>query len=188
MAGTKTVSGFGLRDVAIAPRPSAPATTPSWTDVPSVESAAFKLEVGEVEQWGDDVYQGTWYHSQKGKINVKGNKLSTLVLEKLSGNTVSAVTGGKEALFIGTDLELVPPKLIVRATVPVRNSSTGAAGVMEAFWFDVDCKTIWDNMPGSERAKLVEVMLEMNTYASTQDEKGDPLPAGITTAFGKLVI
>src|SRR5919205_3754942 len=105
MPASKRVTTFGLRDVAIAPIPSAPASTPVWTDIPSVESAAFKLNVSEVEQYGDDTYQGTFYHSQKGAITVKFNKLSMAIFEVVSGNAVTTVSG-KEKMLFGTNLEL----------------------------------------------------------------------------------
>lgn len=188
MPATKTGTTFGLRDVQIALRPSAPATTPTWIDIPGVESAAFKLDVGEVEQWGDDVYLGTWYHSQKGSISVKGNMLSLRALEVVSGNTVFSAAG-TEKIYIGTDLELTPPRIVVKAQMAYR-SQAGVASYAYVYWFNCDVKTIWETMPGGERAKLGELTLMINSYASTQDEKGDTLAvaSGATTAFGRLDI
>src|SRR3954468_22885566 len=93
LTGTKIVTTFGLSDVALALPVVGPAGTPVWVDLPSVESAAFKLNVSEVEQYGDDTYQGTFYHSQKGAITVKFNKLSMAIFELISGNAVTTVSG-----------------------------------------------------------------------------------------------
>lgn len=182
MPASKVATGFGLRDVAIATVPTAPNTDPAWIDVPSVESAAFKLNVEEVEQYGDDVYQGTFYHSQKGTITVKGNKLSMRVFEMLSGNTVSS-SAGKESIYFGTEAELLPPRVMVRGTIPVRYDD-GTTGSQYVYWFNCDVKTVWDSLPGGERAKLAEVNLMFNSYASSQDERGNTLPGGIR-AFGR---
>lgn len=185
MPASKRVTTFGLRDVAIAAIPSAPASTPTWTDIPSVESAAFKLAVSEVEQYGDDTYQGSFYHSQKGTITVKCNQLSTKVFEMISGNTVDTSVAGTESMYFGTEAELIPPRLMVRAKVGYRNEVTGAAGEMLVYWFKCDVKTPWDSIPGGERAKLGENTLQFSSYSSTQDEKGDPLDGGISYAFGR---
>lgn len=182
--GTKVVTTFGLRDVAIALPVVGPDGEPTWYDLPSVESAAFKLNVSEVEQYGDDTYQGTFYHSQKGAITVKHNKLSMAIFELLSGNTVTTATGTESMLF-GTNKELIPPQVLVRAKVPFRNDNTGAAGEMLVYWFKADVKTPWDNFPGGERAKIGENTLVFNTYSSTKDEQGNAL-TGVDYAFGRF--
>lgn len=182
MAGSKTTTGFGLRKVELALRPTAPNATPTWVAIPSVESAAFKLNVEETEQWGDDKHQGTFYHSQKGTITVKGNKLSMRVLELLSGNTVTSAAGGKEKILFGTDKELIPARVMVRGVTPTRNED-GTVGEMVTYWYNCDVKTVWDGIPGSERAKLAEANLMFNSYASETDDEGDPI-VGAEWAFG----
>lgn len=184
MPASKVATGFGLRDVAIAVVPTNPNTNPTWIDVPSVESAAFKLNVEEVEQYGDDKYQGTFYHSQKGTITVKGNKLSMRVFEMLSGTSV-VTSGSKESLYFGTDKELLPPRVMVRGIVPVRYED-GTTGEMTVYWFNCDCKTVYDSLPGGERAKLAEVNLMFNSYASDKDERGNAIPVEVGSAFGRF--
>lgn len=185
MAGSIIATGFGLRDVAIAAIPEAPSSTPTWIDVPSVESAAFKLAVEEVEQYGDDKRQGSFYHSQKGTITVKGNKLSMRVFEMLSGNAVTT-SGAKESIYFGTEAELLPPRVMVRGIVPVRLED-GSVGTQTVYWFNCDVKTVWDSIPGGERAKLSEVNLMFNSYPSATDDEGNAIPGGIT-AFGRMDI
>ena len=82
---TKQITGFGIRDLAVALAPTAPASTPTWVDVPLVEQANYKHDVKEVELWGDDAYQGTFYHSATGKITAKVNRMALNVFELLSG-------------------------------------------------------------------------------------------------------
>lgn len=180
-----TFSAFGLKDVAICAVPTAPATTPVWIDVPAVESAAFKLDVGEVEQWGDDKYLGTFYHSQKGSITVKANKIAMNVLEALSGNAVTS-SGSQERILFGTEDELFPPRVMVRGTTTIRLED-GTVADMVCYFYNTSVKTVWDGLPGSERAKLTQVNLMFNTFASTQDEKGDAVPGG-KSAHGHFTI
>jgi hypothetical protein len=178
-------TGFGLRDVAIALLPSGPGTTPTWVDIPSVESAAFELAVGEEKQYGDDKYQGTFYHTQEGTISVETNKLDLDVFEMLSGNTVS-VDSGADSLYFGTESELLPPQVMVRALIPYRNDD-GTTGVMRVYWFKADVTTLWSNVPGSTRAEIMSMELNFNVYPSATNEKGDPIPASAGGhAFGRF--
>lgn len=183
--GTKIVTTFGLRDVAIALTLSAPGT-PSWIDLPSVESAAFKLNVGEVEQYGDDRYQGTFYHSQKGMITVKFNKISLAIFETLSGN-IPTSSGTSQQMYFGTEEELIPPQVMVRAKVPFRDDADGTAGEMTVYWFKCDVKTPWDSFPGGERAKIGENSIQFNSYAATIDDGGNTITQ-VDYAFGRFAI
>lgn len=182
----KTFTTFGLKDVAIAVVPTSPNTTPTWVDIPSVEQAGGKMSVSEVEQWGDDKYQGTFYHSQKCQITVKGNKHSMEVFEMLSGNTLSS-SGAVEQMYFGTEAELQPPRVMVRGTVTARNED-GTYDDMYIYWFSCDVKTLWESGPGGERAKMGEVQLQFNSYPSTVDEEGNALAGSIPYAFGRFDI
>jgi hypothetical protein len=176
-------TGFGIRRVEIALAPTAPNTTPDWVHVPSVESAAFKMDVEKVDQYGDDKRQGSFNHSPKGMINIKGNKQSMRVFELVSGNAVSS-SAGKEIIEIGTDDELIPPRLIARTYTPIRNDD-GTSGMQIAYFYSCDAKTTWDGVPGSERAKLAEVSIQLDCYQSEKDERGNALTR---PAFGRLEV
>lgn len=187
MALTKEFTGFGLRDLAIAAIPTTPASTPVWTDIPLIEQADFKLDVKEVELWGDDAYQGTFYHSATGKITAKANRMAMKVLEMLSGVSGVSEVDGSETIYIGTEAEMIPPRVMVRGIVPVRNAD-GTAGTMTVYWFNTEVKTLWDSAPGSSRAKIMELNLTFNCFASKVDEKGNTLPVNVVTAFGRINI
>lgn len=184
---TKQITGFGIRQLDVAPVPTAAASTPVWTNVPLIEQASYKHDVKEVELWGDDTYQGTFYHSATGKISAKANRLALAVFELLSGVSGVSTVGDGETLYFGTQDEEAPPRIMVRAIVPVRNAN-GTKGVMTVYWFQTEVKTLWENLPGSERAKIQEVPLMFNCFSSTVDEKGDTLPAHVVKAFGKLCV
>ncbi len=146
----------------------------------------FKLDVGEVEQWGDDQYIQSWRHSQKGTITVKGNKLSVDVLEALSGNAASS-PDTNVTMYIGTDVELVPPRVMVRAKTTMRLDD-GSLGYTYVYFFNCDVKTVWESGLGGERAKLAEVQLSFTVYASETDEVGEAIDPTYAWAFGRYEI
>lgn len=185
MALVKSFTGFGIRDLAVAVVPTAPATTPVWVDVPLIEQAEFKLDVKEAEVWGDDRYAGTFYHSATGKITAKANRTSMKILEMLSGVDGVSNVDGSESVYFGTEAELLPPRVMVRAIVPIRNAN-GTAGTLTVYWFSTEVKTLWENLPGSARAKIMETNFMFNCFASEVDEEGTTLPVDIVTAFGRI--
>jgi hypothetical protein len=183
MTLTKNFTSFGLRKLEVAAIPTAPATTPTWIPVPLIEQAEFKLDVKEQELWGDDVYQGTFYHSATGKITAKANRTSLRIFEMLSGVNGSS-TGGTQKLYFGTDKELLPPRVLVRAEMRGRDGDTGAETIDRVYWYQAEVKTVYANLGGA-RAKIQEVNLEFNTFSSIQDEQGNPIdPAVGGRAFG----
>jgi hypothetical protein len=88
-------------------------------------------------------------------------------------------------MYFGTNLELIPPQVLVRAKVPYRDDTTGQPGLMTVYYFKCDVKTPWDNFPGGERAKIGENTLQFNSYASTKDDAGNAL-VGVDYAFGRF--
>lgn len=183
-AGTKTFTSFGLKSVYIATPPASAGAAVTWVAIPSVEQAGFKMSVSAVEQYGDDKYQATFLHSQKGQITVKGNKYSMTALDKLSANA-AVVSAGSERMYFGTEIELRPPRVMVRAIAPIRNDD-GTMDEMTLFWFNCDCQTIWDSGPQMERAKISELTMVFNTYPSTVDETGNAIPTSLGYAFGRF--
>lgn len=161
----------------------------TWTQVPAVIDAKFQLDVSSVEQWGDNKLIDMFYHSQKGKINVKGTKISTAALEVVTGQTASTYSS-VDCLDIGTEDELVPPHVTVKALIPARDSADGSAKKLTCLWYNTSVKTAWQNMPGATRAELVEVQLEYDTFASLYDHRGDPLAKEMhgRLFFGELAL
>lgn len=181
----KNFTGFGIRDLAVAAVSLVATPTPVWIDVPLIEQAEFKLDVKEQELWGDDRYAGTFYHSATGKITAKANRIAMNILEMLSGVAGVSNVDGSESMYFGSENELLPPRVMVRAIVPVRNAN-GTAGTLTVYWFQTEVKTLWENLPGSARAKIMEVNFTFNVFASEKDEKGVVLPVNIKTAFGRI--
>jgi hypothetical protein len=141
------------------------------------------MAVSEVEQWGDDVLQGTFYHSQKGTISAKATYATLAVIEQVSGNTVRS-SGTVQIVDIGTAAELTPPRVSVKAQVANARLDTGASAVITVYFYNCSVKTAFEQVDMS-LGKLQEMMLNMNTYISSTDENGSPLG---TPAFGRLEI
>lgn len=183
MALTKKFTSFGLEDLAIAVIPTTPATTPTWIDVPYIEEAVFKLDPKVAELWGDDEYQGSFFHSVTGKINAKANSTSLRVFEMLTGVTGSS-TGGTQKMYFGTRKERTPPRIMVRALMRGRDDA-GLETTDIIYWYNCDVTTVYASGLQGKRGAIQEVALEFNTYRSSQDEQGNPIdPTVGGSAFG----
>ncbi len=183
MAATKDFYWFGVKKLEIAPRPSSPNSTPTWTQVPSIEQASLAASASEVRVYGDDTLQYTFVHSPEMQLNVRLTKFSGRAAEMITGNT-AITTSGVESLYIMTNKDLNPPQLIARVTIPAKDDATGQPKDLRLIFFKVQFRPIWDNF-GSERGQATELNWVADVLSSTQDEKGDPLPAGIDFAMGR---
>jgi hypothetical protein len=172
MSATKKVASVGLRTLEICPRLTAPGT-PAWVDVTGATDASFKMAVSEVEQWGNDVLIGTFYHSQKGTISAKASFQTLAVIEQVSGNTARS-SAGVETIDIGTAAELTPPRVSVRATVKNARLENGNVATVTVVFYNCSVKTAYEDIAMS-LGKLQEMSLSMNTYVSSTDEAGAPL-------------
>lgn len=174
---TKTGPVFSIRNVYIK-KP----TDPGWTQIPQVTSAAFKGTVTEVELVGDNALIGTLRHSQKGQLVVKASYTSMGILEMVTG-VAGSVAGSVEVLWGGTDAELAPPILAVRAVMPVQRVDGTASGTLTATFFNSQVSTAYESIPGATYATLSEFTLTFNCYKSSTDENGANLPSGLRALF-----
>lgn len=185
---TMRATGFGLQRLDIAELPTGPNTTPVWHRIPLIEQANFKLDVKDTELWGDNAFQGSFYHSAKGTITAKANQLALDIVERLTGVTASSDASGGETIFFGTSKELLPPRVMVRGIVPARVQDT-QPGRLTVYWFNADVKTVWDGAMSFERGKIAEVNLAFNTYSSEVDEKGNAVsPSAGGSAVGRMAM
>ena len=183
MGATKDFYWFGIKRLDIAAYPTAPNTTPTWVHVPSIEEATLRSEISEVKAYGDGSAQYTFYHSPNMSAAVKLTKFSGLVAEMLSGNTAATVSGN-ERLHIMTNHDMSPQQVMLRLTIPARDDDTGLPRDLTLIFFKVTARPIWDGFGGA-REKATELNWTFDALASTQDERGNPLPAGIEFAFGR---
>jgi hypothetical protein len=156
------------------------------------QDAAYKGEVSEVEQLGDDQRLGVFFHTQKGVITAKCSIATVAVLEKISGvnASVSAVGTGPnnsgqtvDAIDIQNLSELLPPFVTVRASVKGRKTD-GTSGYMYMYWFKCLCKTVWESTAGGSYGKITEPTLTIETFSSSTNELGVALTNG--NAFGRV--
>jgi hypothetical protein len=174
MALSKRGPVFSLTDVAVK-KPADAAGT--WVDIPAVTSAAFKGTVTEVELTGDNAILGILRHSQKGQLVVKASYAAMDVLEKVSGN-VGSSTGSVETLDFGTDGELNPPVLAVRALMPVNRVDGNGTGTLSVYFYNAQVSTAFESFPGASFGALGEVTLTFNCYKSGVDENNAALAGG----------
>ena len=183
MAASKKFYWFGVTKLEHAAIPSAPATTPTWTQIPSIEQAQLRASISEVKVYGDDTLQYTFVHSPESQITVKLTKFDGPAAEALTGNVASTVSGNEEMLIM-TNKDLNPPQKMLRVTLPAKDDADGAGKDLVLIFFKCQVRPIWDNF-GSERGKATELNWVFDILASLKDEKGNALPAGVDFAMGK---
>src|SRR5262245_61106882 len=183
MAASKRFYWFGVKKLETAPVPTAPATTPTWTQVPSIEQAQLRASISEVKVYGDDTLQYTFVHSPESQLTVKLTKFDGPAAETLTGNTAATVSGNEEMLIM-TNKDLNPPFKMIRLTLPAKGDSDGSSKDLKLIFFKCSVRPIWDNF-GSERGKATELNWVFDILASVVDEKGNALPAGVDFAMGK---
>ena len=176
MAAPTKISTFTLTDVAVAPRPTAPASTPTWVDLPGAESSAYKGEVQEVEQYGDDRLLNTWYHSPKGSLTIKMTQQDADAIAALGYVVDKDAATSKTTIWGGTAKELIPDRLMFRAKMPYRNEVTGAVSNAMVYFFNCTAQPV-DGLGSAERAKVGEITIMAKVMPSEIDEKGDAVPA-----------
>ena len=177
-------TGFSIKAVDIAVYSTTPNPSPSWINIPGVEDASYKQEASEVLQYGDNKLLGVFFHSQKGVMTVKATQMSDRVQEVLSGvnASISAVT---EYMYAGTDSELNPPYVVIRATIPIRMAASGINANGFFYVFKALVKSAYEMSEGGAYGKLLVPTYTFTALAATQDEMGNALPVGVGFAFGR---
>ena len=184
--GTAKVRTFGVKDLSVK-LPSG--TADVWTDIPSVIQASYKGSISEVEVYGDDQYQETWYHSAKGQISAKVTQMSMRVFEILTGNDAVS-SGGFEQIQIGEDSQMDPPTVSVRCKIKCRNEA-GTVSEVTAIFYRCRCQVTFESTPDAAHGKAGEVSLTFSVLRSTVDENNtntaNTLPSG-KAAMGRLIL
>ncbi len=185
MAASKRFYWFGVKKLETAPIPSGPGTTPTWTQVPSIEQAQLRASISEVKVYGDDTLQYTFVHSPESQLTVKLTKFDGATAESITGN-VGVTVSGNEEMLIMTNKDLNPPFKMLRVTMPAKDDADGSSEDLRLVFFKCSVRPIWDNF-GSERGKATELNWVFDTLASTTDDRGNALPVGVDFSFGKYV-
>lgn len=167
----KIQTTFSLTDVSFAVPQTDGTTEPTWVDVPGVTMCAFKGEVAIVDQYGDNRYIQSHRYNQKGSITVKGEMSSFEVLELVTRNTASSGGGGAGIIRFGTDTELQPQVICVRAKTQVVKED-GSAGVGTFYAYRCQVNNPWSTIAGYEYGKTGEIQFELTVYKHNKDHKG----------------
>ena len=120
-------------------------------------------------------------------MTVKTNEMSNRVQEILSGTNAS-ISGVTEYLYAGAAAELNPPYVCVRATVPIRMAVSGINANMFFYIFKGLVKSAYEMSEGGAYGKLLIPTYTFTALATNQDEGGNPLPAGVGTAFARRMV
>lgn len=180
-------SAFGLADVEIAKYSDTAGISGAWKDVPGVTQANCKMSVSTVDQMGDDQRIHVWFHSQKGTVSIRATQASLIVLEMMSGNDVSSSPTGFENLLFGTNKELEPPEIVLRAKARTKDNPRDWATV---YFFRGVVHTAFEDVINFQLGKELEVTWNVELLPSTRDEKGQSLSAvwGVDYAMGRLEV
>lgn len=189
MAAQKLISLFGLYDLSIK-YPADPVG--AWIKVNYVNQAQYKGSVTSVDQTGDDVRQGVFYHTQKGMLTVKASEITMAVLEKVSNTSVVsgattnplAASGTAEILQFQTTKELTPPFVSLRATINGRRTD-GSIGTCTAYWYRTTVQTAFETLPDAAFGKIDELTLTFEAFQSPFDENNVALAV---PSFGRIEV
>ncbi len=181
MAVASSISSTGgLRDVSI--RTFGASTT--WWDVPGVMELNPASEAATVEQYGDDVYVRTFLSNYKGSLALVTSMTSMDILALVSGNSVSSTGGTESDMYVGTDYDLEPPLLVIRAKCRAQDDDSRSTTVGLWVWFHVyalKCQLAKPNSPPEiGNNKLAQQRIEFTVIPSAVDEAN----AAVATAMG----
>lgn len=176
-SGTVQYKSFAIYKAYIAAYSSAVAA--SWTEFPLVADGTLTLGIAEAEvRDGEGRLDHTWFHTQDGTVELRGKETSLWVLETVTGNATSSVSGG-EQLYFGTNEELTPPlvrlKMVAKA---VDDDDTEGYLVVVAFKARGRFPTI-----GMSETTPGEISITFKLQSSTIDDRANTIPV----AFGRVV-
>ena len=107
MTATKSYKSFAIRKAYIGAYAAAVAVT--WTEFPLAADGTLTATIQEAEvRDGEGSLEHTWFHTQDGTVTLRGKETALRILEIVTGNAVSSVSGA-ERMYFGTDAELTPP-------------------------------------------------------------------------------
>ncbi len=170
----------GLRDVAI--KTFGASTT--WWDVPGVMELTPGAEADTVVQNGDDVYVRTFMANYKGSLTLVSSMTALDIMALVSGNSVSSTGGTESDMYVGTDYDLEPPLLVIRAKCRAQDDDARSTTVGLWLWFHVYALKCQLSKPTSApevgNNKLMQQRVEFTVIPSTVDEAN----VAVATAMG----
>lgn len=177
MTATVTYKSFAITKAYVAAYSTSVAA--SWTEFPLAADGTLTQSIAEAEvRDGEGVLDHTWFHTQTATVTLRGKETSLRVLEIVTGNATSSVSGG-EQLYFGTNDELTPPlvrlKMVAKA---IDQDDTEGYFVVIAFKARGRFPSLGlaETTPG-------EVSIDFTLQQSAYDDRANSIPA----AFGRMV-
>jgi len=180
---SRIASTGGLRDVSI--KLVGAGTT--WTDVPGAMELTPATEADTVIQVGDDTYIRTFMANYRGSLTLISSMTFFDLMALVSGNSASTTGGIEYDLYAGTDLELEPPTLVIRAKCRAQDDDSTSTTYGAWLWFHIYALKCQISKPTSApevgNNKLMQQRLEFTVIPSSVDETNTDLPVAIDKAL-----
>lgn len=177
MTATVNYKSFAITKAYVAAYSTSQAA--SWTEFPLVADGTLTQGIAEAEvRDGEGNLDHTWFHTQDGTVTLRGKESSLRVLEIVTGNATSSVSGG-EQIYFGTDGELTPPlvrlKMVAKA---IDQDDTAGYFVVVAF-------KARGRFPSLGMAETTpgEVSIDFKLQKSVYDDRAN----AVESSFGRMV-
>lgn len=180
MVGTREVKTFGIKQAWLGEYLSGGAVV-TWVEFPLVTDGTLELtsERAEIRD-GLGLRKDTWFHSQGGRVTLRGGMYSMRILEMVTGSPVSSYLN-TDMMQFGVEDELTPPAVRLKLLTLAKDAA-GNEGYLYAF-----CYRARGNMPSIGMAQTApgEVEIQFDLEADTKNHLGQTLSGN---AYGRAEI
>lgn len=177
MTATKNYKSFAIKKAWIGAYAAAQAV--SWTEFPLAADGTLTATIQEAEvRDGEGNLDHTWFHTPDGMVTLRGKETSLRILEIVTGNAVSSVSGA-EKMYFGTDAELTPPLVRLKmVAAAIDGDDTEGYLIVVAYKARGKFPSI-----GMAETTPGEIAIEFKLQKSTVDDQANSIPS----AMGHLV-
>lgn len=149
-------------------------------DIYGVVTAEGNVTREETEVRGDDKILGTFGSALREEITIEANAISLEVIQALTGNTLTHVTGASAKIDLGTTDELNPVFVEVSAYTNVKLKS-GETGVLKKTWHRVQINTITLSQAGEQEFKMTMEGIALQTDSDITGAAFSPAVTKVAT-------
>lgn len=149
-------------------------------DIYGVVTAEGKVSREETEVKGDDQILGTFGSSLREELTIESNAVSLDVIEQITGNTLTVVTGASAKIDLGTLEELNPVFVEVSALTNIK-LKTGEPGTLHKTWHKVQINTITLSQAGEQEFKVTLEGIALQTDTDIEGAAFSPAVTKVAT-------
>jgi len=176
MTATVTYKAFAIHKAYVAAYSTVQAA--AWTEFPLVAEGSLAMAMTDADvRDGEGNLDYVWPHSPSATVTLRGKETSLRVLEMVTGNATSSISGG-ERLYFGTDEEFTPPlvrlKMVARAA-----DADDTEGYLTVVAYK--CRGRFPSL-GMAETTPGEVSIEFRLLKSAYDDQANSIPE----AYGHL--